>query len=57
MIPELPFDQADCAALDDGFAAVDRELDTLFLEEVGAVLRRLRADRADPAAAPDGAAA
>ncbi len=57
MIPELPFDDADRAALDDGFAAVDRELDALFLEEVGAVLRRLRAERAERAAAPDGAAA
>ncbi len=54
---KLPFVEPGLTALDDRFAALDPALDALFLEEVHAVLGQLRAARADPAAAPDGAAA
>jgi hypothetical protein len=43
---ELPFAEPEHSRLDDSFAAVDGELDALFLAEVGAVLRQLSAERA-----------
>jgi hypothetical protein len=51
---ELPFADADASSLDDCFAAIDRELDALFLGEVDGALQRIREeqdDDADPAAA------
>ena len=51
---ELPFTEADVSALDEYLAAVDEELDRLFLEEVDGTLRRLRTERD---VAPDTAAA
>jgi hypothetical protein len=45
VILDLPFPEADRAALDAGLAAVDRELDALFLEEVAVTLIRLDAER------------
>jgi len=43
---DLPFADVDASALDACLAAVDRELDALFLEEVAVALLRLDADRA-----------
>ncbi len=50
----LPFTEADVSALDEFLAAVDEELDALFLDEVDGQLRRVRAERD---VAPDTAAA
>ena len=47
---DLPFAEVDAAALDEGFAGVDRELDALFLEEVAVTLIRLDAERGIAAA-------
>ncbi len=44
---ELPFPDAEDSALDEYFAAIDEELDVMFLEEVDGVLRRIRAEK-DP---------
>ncbi|HET8540433.1 MAG TPA: hypothetical protein VFL83_11230 [Anaeromyxobacter sp.] len=51
---ELPFTETDEAALDEYLAAIDEELDALFLDEVNGVLQRIRAERD---VAPDTAAA
>ena len=51
---ELPFTESDAAAIDEYLAAIDEELDKLFLDEVDGVLRRVRAERDVP---PDTAAA
>jgi hypothetical protein len=51
---DLPFPEPDDAALDASLAAIDEELDALFLDEVDGALRRIAAERdvaADPAAA------
>lgn len=42
---ELPFPEADSAALDDYLEAIDEELDARFLDEVDGVLRRIRAEK------------
>ncbi len=42
---ELPFPDADSSELDDYLAAIDEELDALFLDEVDGVLRRIRAEK------------
>ncbi len=42
---DLPFPEADSSELDDYLAAIDVELDALFLEEVDGVLRRIRAEK------------
>ena len=42
---ELPFPDADASALDEYLAAIDEELDALFLDEVDGVLRRIRAEK------------
>lgn len=46
---DLPFMEPERSALDEYLAAVDRELDSLFLDEVNGVLLQLRAERADAA--------
>ena len=38
---ELPFPKSDPAALDEVLEAIDEELDTLFLDELDGVLRRI----------------
>lgn len=51
---DLPFADPDPSELDEYLAAIDRELDTLFLDEVDGVMQRLRLDRdsaQDPAVA------
>jgi hypothetical protein len=45
VILDLPFPEADRAVLDACLAAVDRELDALFLEDVAVTLIRLDAER------------
>lgn len=45
MTLDLPFPDADGSALDEYLAAIDRELDALFLDEVDGVMQRLRFDR------------
>ncbi len=42
---ELPVPDVEESALDDYLAAIDEELDALFLEEVDGVLRRVRAEK------------
>jgi hypothetical protein len=51
---ELPFPEPEDSLLDEHLAAIDRELDVLFLAEVDGALRRIRAERE---AAPGTAAA
>lgn len=49
---ELPFDELPPSELDAYLAQIDRELDALFLDEVGANLDQLRSTRpAEDAAA------
>ena len=51
---ELPFADPEASPIDDCFAAIDENLDALFLDEVDGALRRIREERegeADPAAA------
>ncbi len=54
MTLDLPFPDADESALDEYLAAIDAELDALFLDEVDGYLRWVRTDRD---AKPDTAAA
>jgi hypothetical protein len=42
---ELPFPNPEPSEIDEVLAAIDEELDTLFLDEVDGVLRRVRAER------------
>ncbi len=42
---ELPFPKSDPAALDEVLEAIDEELDTLFLDELDGVLRRIRVEK------------
>jgi hypothetical protein len=51
---DLPFVEPDPSPLDEYLAAIDSELDALFLDEVDGTLRRIRAERD---AVPDVAAA
>jgi hypothetical protein len=48
---ELPFDQIAPSELDAYLAEIDRELDALFLEEVGGTLELLQGERRTEAAA------
>jgi hypothetical protein len=41
---DLPFPDAEPSALDEYVAAIDEELDALFLDEVDGVLRRIRTE-------------
>ncbi len=54
MTLDLPFPQSELSPLDEYLAAIDQELDALFLDEVNGVLQRIRAERD---VAPDVAAA
>ncbi len=45
---ELPFPDAEDSALDEYLAAIDEELDALFLDEVDGALRRLRTEQDVP---------
>lgn len=45
---ELPLVETDCSPLDEHLAAIDRELDALFLDELEGVLQRLRPVPAAP---------
>jgi hypothetical protein len=55
---ELPFvADPEPSALDEYLAAIDRELDALFLDEVDGVVQRLLAERLDAAGGGAGAAA
>jgi len=51
---ELPLAEPEPSPLDEYLAAIDRELDALFLDEVDGVMRRIRFERD---AKPDDAAA
>lgn len=42
---DLPFPESEPTELDEFLAAIDHELDALFLDEVDGVMRRLRYDR------------
>lgn len=43
---DLPFVEPERSPLDEYLAAMDRELDALFLEEVNGVLTQVRTERA-----------
>lgn len=54
---ELPFPAPAPSSIAEALEAIVAELDAVFLDEVDGVLRRLRADRAAPDAAPESPAA